>query len=196
MIRLGVLQAAVVASLLAFTAAAQDQPTAPPPGALDPSTLDQNSYRMAYTQAGFAIVWPSGCAAVTEQISDGPTHRAAREYFYSSSHEQDRRHGVSVLRLQRAQAERGRAPHPRFVVELVEQHLALFSVKIVRQRPLQLDIAEGVDVHAVEPVGRGEVWVRGLLVGTDVFVLMAWNRAGGVFEDAQMQQFMDSLELL
>lgn len=184
-----------VASLLACGAIAGDQPPAPP-DVLDPSMLEQNSYRMTYVEAGFAVVWPSGCAAVTEQVSDGPTQRAAREFFYSCTSEEDRRHGVSVLRLQRAQAEQGRAPHPRFVVELVEQHLALFAVKIVRQRPLTFDIAEGVDVHAAEPMGRGEVWVRGLLVGTDVFVLMAWDRSGGVFENAETQQFLDSLELL
>jgi hypothetical protein len=168
----------------------------PPPEGLDLSMLEQDSYRMPYQEAGFAIVWPSGCAEVAEQVSDGPTQRAAREFFYSCSHEQDRRHGVSVLRLQRAQAERGQAPHPRFVVELIEQHLALFAVRIVRQRPLQLEGMEGVDVHATEPMGLGEVWVRGLLIGTDVFVLMAWNRAGGLFEDAEIQQFIDSLELI
>jgi hypothetical protein len=161
----------------------------------DPRAAEQPAYEQEYREAGFGVFWPAGCGEINQRVSNGPTERAAGEWFYTCNPDGDRRRGASVLRLQVARTPQNGPPHPRFVVDLVKQHLAMFSVRIVRQRPLEQDGMQGVDVHASEPAGAGEVWVRGLLVGTDVFVLMAWNRAGHVFDDPEIQRFITSLRL-
>jgi hypothetical protein len=162
----------------------------------DPTAQPQPGYGQDHAEAGFHVFWPSGCAGVKEQVSARPTEYAQREWVYTCTHPDDLRHGVRVLRMQEASDEHGNPPHPRFVVGLVQDHLALFSVRVIRQRPLEFGGFQGVDVHGQEPDGAGEVWVRGLLLGTDVFILMAWNRAGGVFENPEIHRFFDSFRLL
>ena len=45
---------------------------------------------------------------------------------------------------------------------------------------------------AGEEGGAGEVWIRGLLQGDDIFLLMAWNQAGGLFQDPEIAGFFAS----
>ena len=57
------------------------------------------------------------------------------------------------------------------------------------------DGVEGVEVHGAEPAGPGEVWLRGLLRDQDVYLLLAWNRRGGLFDDPEMADFFASFRL-
>ena len=53
---------------------------------------------------------------------------------------------------------------------------------------------EGVDVRAAAPEGDGEVRVMGLLSDGDIYILAAWNNAGGLDEDPEMTLFFDSFQ--
>lgn len=198
LVMMAILAGLTLASVLPANARIEEPPGAEADSvpAFDPGAHELPAHEQEYPEAGFEIFWPTGCATITQQISQGPTTRAAQEWFYSCSPEPDRRRGASVLRLRSARAEQNSPPHPRFVVDLVKHHLEMFSVRIVRQRAFEQDGMQGVDVHASELAGEGEVWVRGLLIGTDVFVLMAWNRAGNLFDDPEIQRFITSLRLL
>ena len=60
-----------------------------------------------------------------------------------------------------------------------------YSVVPARQTPLRRDfgkhgIVEGLDVQAHPQSGTGDVWIRGLLRGDDMYFLVAWKTAGGL----------------
>jgi hypothetical protein len=82
------------------------------------------------------------------------------------------------------------------VVRQVEKALEHYGVRAQRQRPLEAPGIEGVEVQAVQPAGKGEVWVRGLLAGPKIYVLTAWNSNGGLFEDPEIADFFASFQLI
>jgi hypothetical protein len=148
-----------------------------------------------HQEAGFRIFWPAGHGEVQEQDSGERTVYAAREFIYTI--ESGGRHGsgysVRVMRHARGRGER--APDARRVVQHIEMTLKRFQVRTARQRPLEQGAVQGVEVQAIQPGGPGEVWMRGLLVGTDIYLLLAWDREGGVFEDPAAEAFFASFRL-
>ena len=55
---------------------------------------------------------------------------------------------------------------------------------------------EGIEVQAVHPSGTGDVWIRGWLAGSTVFMLTAWNNEGGLFADPEAADFFASFKLI
>jgi len=148
-----------------------------------------------HREAGFRIFWPAGFGAVRKQDSGGPTRDAQREFIFTCDRDGLRGSGFSVRCLRHAHGEEGAAPGARTVVALVEEVLDRFQVRAVRQRPLESGPVQGVEVQAGEPAAAGEVWIRGLLVGTDIYLLLAWDRAGNLFEDPAAEAFFASFRL-
>lgn len=148
-----------------------------------------------HEEAGFRVFWPAGYGEVQVQDSGERTTYAAREFIYTI--ESGGRHGsgysVRVMRHARGRGER--APDARRVVQHIEMTLKRFQVRTARQRPLEQGAVQGVEVQAIQPGGPGEVWMRGLLVGTDIYLLLAWDREGGVFEDPAAEAFFASFRL-
>jgi hypothetical protein len=64
----------------------------------------------------------------------------------------------------------------------------------VKRRYNEFYAVEGVDVRARAPGGPGEIRVMGLLSAGDVYVLAAWNIAGGLAADEQMMGFFASFQ--
>jgi hypothetical protein len=195
----------LMVAALAMVAACGDGDDAAPAGdaagadsaAADPSgpTLITEGTVQQHPDAGFQVFWPSGCGVIKEQVSDGRTRRADRELIYSCDRDGELGEGTSVRVMLGARGPDGEAPDAAFVVALIERQLQRFGVRALRQRPLSADGIEGVEVHAGEPAGPGEVWLRGLLRDRDVYLLLAWNTAGGLFEDPQMTDFFASFRI-
>jgi hypothetical protein len=192
---------ATLALLVACGDGGDDTPSGEAAGAdsaaVDPSvpTLITGGRVQQHADAGFQVFWPSGCGVIKEQVSDGRTRRADRELIYSCDRDGELGEGTSVRVMFGARGPDGEAPDAAFVVALVERQLQRFGVRALRQRPLSADGIEGVEVHAGEPAGPGEVWLRGLLRDRDVYLLLAWNTAGGLFDDPQMTDFFASFRL-
>ena len=49
-------------------------------------------------------------------------------------------------------------------------------------------------VQSGEVGGSGEVWIRGLLVDGDIYILAAWNRRGGVWGNPDYIAFFNSFQ--
>lgn len=156
----------------------------------------KTGFFLKHTDAGFGIFWPSACGRVKERVSPGATDRARREFLVSCQRDDGSGHQLSVLVLRRATAEAGNAPHPGLVVAIIEDQLHLLGVRTRSQTPLADAGMEGIDVQAVEPVGTGEVWLRGIIADRDVYVIMAWCQDGKLFDDPQIQAFFNSFQLL
>ena len=163
--------------------------------AAEAPTLQAAGYLRSHDEAGFEIFWPSGCGKINEQISSGATRSAAREFIYTCDQEGEEGRGASVHVMLEAHDRDGDPPRPSLVVSMVERRLQKLGVRPERQRPLRDENAEGVDVQAVEPDGVGEVWIRGLLMGDDIYLLAAWNREGDLFEDPETTDFFYSFRV-
>jgi len=177
-----------VAALAEADTVAKPAPTTP--------ELMKEGYLRTFAEAGFTVFWPSGCGGLSEQISSGPTRRAKQEFIYTCDRDGSMGMGVSIRVLHDAHDPDGAPPTPEFVAEMVKDQLQNSGTTILRQRPLQADGIEGVDLHAGEPGGAGEVWMRGLLSGSDVFILMAFGKSGGLFTDPEFVDFFASFRII
>jgi hypothetical protein len=148
-----------------------------------------------YPEARFQVLWPAGCEDVELFDSEGPTPAAGRELTYRCERGGADGTAYSVSYLQNAHATEGAAPGPHTVVDLIEVFFARLDAKVVRQRPLQSGAIQGVEAQAEQNDGDGEVWLRGLLVGPDIYLIVATNEAGGVFDSPRARAFFASFRV-
>jgi hypothetical protein len=158
--------------------------------------LNEAGHPATYAAAGFEVFWPSGCGQLRTGEPGVLYDGARQEFRYACDRFKQDGHGCSVYVVQNGRDEGGGPPSPTMVVHMVEEALTQYSVRAERQRPLKAAGIEGVEVHAVQPGGPGEVWVRGLLAGPTIYVLTAWNTQGGLFDDAEIQDFFASFRLV
>ncbi len=154
--------------------------------------VKKDGYLRTLDEAGFTVFWPSGCGGLKEQTSSGSTRRAKREFIYTCDRDGAMGAGVSIRVFRDAHDPDGAPPTAEMVAEMVKVQLQKSGTSVIRQRHLQADGIEGVDVQAGEPDGAGEVWMRGLLSGSDVFILMAFDKSGGLFTDPEFVNFFAS----
>jgi hypothetical protein len=146
--------------------------------------------------AGFEVYWPSGCGRLRTGEPEIVDPDRQQEFQYACDRFDQQGRGCSVYVLQNGRDENGGPPSPTMVVKHVEAVLEHYGVRAQRQRPLDAAGIEGVEVQAVQPAGKGEVWVRGLLVGPSVYVLTAWNTEGELFDDPEAIDFFASFRLV
>lgn len=158
--------------------------------------LNEAGRLATHSAAGFEVYWPSGCARLRTGEPEVVDPTARQEFQYACDRFNEQGRGCSVYVLQNGQDENGGPPSPPMVVHHIEEVLKHYGVRAERQRPLEAKGIEGVEVQAVQPAGKGEVWVRGLLAGPNVYVLTAWNTAGGLFDDTEVQDFFASFRLI
>ncbi|MEZ4388841.1 MAG: hypothetical protein R3D98_14955 [Candidatus Krumholzibacteriia bacterium] len=140
-------------------------------------------------EGGFSVYWPDGCERLTQSESGGATRVAEREVVVTC-----RRSDValSVRCLKLAHDVEGNPPHPRLVVSLIEQQLHRKKLRTVRQRPLEAGAVQGVEVQAEGQDSKQRAWFRGLLVGHDVYLLMAIGEAPDLFDRGDIADFFAS----
>jgi len=156
------------------------------------SLADAEGQVFDHPEAGFSIYWPAGCRQVREQESRGATALAEREVILNCVRPDL---AFSVRYLRQAHDQAGNPPHPRFVVALVEQQLHRKAMRTVRQRTLEAASVQGVDVHAEGRDSRKWAWMRALLVGTDVYLLMVIGEDPDLFERPEVSDFFNSFNL-
>lgn len=82
------------------------------------------------------------------------------------------------------------------VLKVIGELLANYGVTPTRQVPISRDFGahgkvEGLDVHARSAAGAGDVWIRGLMRDQDMYFLVAWKAAGGLFDDPEYAIFFN-----
>ena len=203
------LPAAVLAGLLATAAAGGASATAPvagngtPPGkaqSFEDMPDVQTPVRFTSNEGRFSVVFPSGCAKVRSRLRVGPGSKApanANLVFTSCDREGRQNEGCSVtVKLAAARGLDGAAA-AAVVLDHVREVLAGYDVAPDVQKPLRRDfgdhgVVEGLEISAHARGGAGDVCVRGLVHGDDVYILTAWKALGGMAQDPEYSTFFQS----
>jgi hypothetical protein len=191
----------VLAVGAALPPAAQEAPPARPEEA-PPST---NPFAYTSPDEEFTVVFPSGCSKLVSRANEPDLYEGQRldetilVQFVTCDRYEEKGEGCSVRATLNWHDRQGNPGDPSLVIKQVEETLETFGVQVVNQNPVRKDfgknrVIEGVDVQAANPGHEGEVWIRGLLIGGDVFILTAWNLQGGLWNNPEYQAFFDSFQ--
>ena len=153
----------------------------------------------------FQIIFPGGCGKLVAKFNE-PDLWGGQSWdeiiqvtlVYCDRY-QKKGEGCSVNATFNKTGEDGSMAGPQEVIKLVEDTLKEFGAKVVNQRPIKKEfengiIVEGVEVFAQAAMGKGEIWIRGLLTDGDIYVLTAWNDKGGVWNNTDYLAFFNSLQ--
>ncbi|MCP4571785.1 MAG: hypothetical protein GY838_05480 [bacterium] len=164
---------------------------------------DAYTYRCG--QGGFKTRFPAGCGAVRENWSEpdedaDPRTAVELVHIFCDQHG-EQGSGVSVTAIFNERNDQGEPAGPAEVRARIEEQLSNYNARVVHQMPLRRELPEGrffegMDVMAQDNEGPGRVWVRGLLEGSDMYILSAWNKDGGVWTEKEFQDFFNQFELL
>lgn len=208
--RLLVAGAVLSAALAALPAAAAlPKPIAPPaPGGTSrasslndlPDSANPISYQSVEGQ--FSTTFPTGCARLRTRMNMGEDGQATdgHRLVFATCDRYDRKgEGCQVIAELGALGQaRGQAAVD-LVLKEVGRLMAEFAVKPVRQAPVSRDFGphgriEGLDIQAQAASGSGDVWIRGLMRDSDIYVLVAWRTDGGLFQDPEYARFFDDFQ--
>lgn len=148
----------------------------------------------------FSTTFPTGCARLQTKMNmspDGAAGTDVRVVFVTCERAQATGEGCLInARLGVARNLSGKAAADSVMTEIGEL-LAGYGVTPARQTPIRRDfgphgIVEGLDVQAHPQSGTGDVWIRGLLRDGDMYFLIAWKTAGGLFTDPEYALFFDA----
>lgn len=150
----------------------------------------------------YSVTLPPGCATYRERMMDvagAPEgHDALLMTVYTYCDRQGySNEGCSVAAYVDQDYEAGPPADPGFVLQRVQAILQEYGVEILQQKPYRRQVPEGplmegVDVLASDPDRNGQVWVRGLLVEGDVYLLTAWRTHGTLHVDPDYVNFFES----
>lgn len=171
----------------------------------NPITPLDRAHEFASLEGDFRVIFPSGCGSVTTRTLDqGTTGIDVFEEEYPLSVFCDRNgemgEGCSVVVFFNGKTAEGDPAGPAEVMARMSSKLASYGARIVHQQPLQKDfgdgvLAEGLDVLAAQEGGSGQVWLRGFLIGSDIYIMSAWDLGGNVFNNPDYQTFFNSFQL-
>lgn len=196
-----------VAALPAF--AALPKPVAPAvPGSNSRQAnldhLPDSANPIAYTslEGRFHTIFPTGCARLHTKQSippdgvDSGSDVEVRLVFATCERYGKEGEGCLVnARLGTLADVQNQAAADR-VLKVIGELLANYGVTPTRQVPISRDFGthgkvEGLDVHARSAAGAGDVWIRGLMRDQDMYFLVAWKAAGGLFDDPEYAVFFN-----
>ncbi len=191
-----------VAAFASFAVAAA--PVAPPPAGttskFDDLPDSRNPIAYKSTEGQFSTTFPTGCARLhtrTNQAGEDSPRTDIYVAFVTCERAGATGEGCLVnVRRGVAGGLTAKAASDSVMNEIREL-LAAYSVVPARQTPLRRDFGkhgtvEGLDVQAHPQSGTGDVWIRGLLRGDDMYFLVAWKTAGGLFDDPEYALFFDA----
>jgi len=179
------------------------------PGISSPNQnlVPQNKPYLYTSNLGFfQVMMPGGCAQVHQRERGGPDDpfgppaagvQAVTIKMVTCDYNQEKGRGCAVTAIFDLKGKDGGDPGSDEVLSWVTNNLVQFRAVVRRQTPVAKDFpgglrVEGVDVQASQEKGKGEFWIRGLLCGTDIYILAAWNIDGGLWNDPDYQQFFNS----
>jgi hypothetical protein len=171
----------------------------------NPVTLKKDAHEYYSMEGDFRVTWPSGCGSLTTRTpQESGLKGAGAQQEYPMSVFCDRHgekgEGCSVLVVFNARSSAGDPAGPPEVLTRLRAKLQSFGADIVRQQPLAKDFgngikAEGIDILAAQPGGSGQVWLRGFLIGSDIFIMSAWDLGGELWSDPEYATFFNSFNL-
>lgn len=205
----GMLAAMILAFALPATASdpARNQDSQAVPGSTsgDPENLSVDPVLFANEGQDFQILFPGGCGKLVTRYNE-PDLFGGEEWdeiiqvnhVFCDRYQKDGE-GCSVTATFNLHNEDGSMAGPQHVISRVEEMLGEFGAMVVKQSALKKDFGEGVVVEGVEvwandESGPGQVWIRGLLVDGDVYILAAWNQQGGVWDNPDYIAFFNSFQ--
>jgi hypothetical protein len=197
--------------MMAMTAVASEPargPVAEP--AQDPDNEGSSELSMnpvTYTNEGgdFQIVFPSGCGKLVTRSNEPDLFGGEQwDEIIQVNHVfcdryQENGEGCSVTATFNLHSEDGSMAGPQHVIIRVQEILAEYGAKVISQDVIKKEydngiFIEGVEVKAKPDMGKGEVWIRGLIVEGDIYILTAWNIEGGVWENSDYITFFNSFQ--
>lgn len=166
----------------------------------NPLTPVDTPFNYTSEDGDFRVTWPSGCSSINSRTrADEDPGEADREYpvMVFCDRNGEKGEGCSVTAIFNARDADGNPAGPAEVIARMQNLLREFGAQIKRQSPLQKDfgeglIVEGVDVQAAQTGGSGQVWLRGLLVGGDIYILSAWDLEGKLWTNPEYANFFNS----
>jgi hypothetical protein len=171
----------------------------------EPTNLSPNPVVYQNEGGDFQVVFPGGCGRLVTR-SNEPDLFGGEQWddIIQVSHVfcdryQKAGEGCSVTATFNLQSKDGSIAGPEQVTPRVEATLAEYGANIVSQTTIQKEfengvVIEGVEVLARPEMGKGEVWIRGLLVEGDIYILTAWNNQGGVWKNPDYITFFNSFQ--
>ncbi|MEN8005844.1 MAG: hypothetical protein ABFS42_02470 [Candidatus Krumholzibacteriota bacterium] len=170
-----------------------------------PENLSVKPVDFTSENGDFKITFPGGCGKLVTR-SNEPDLFGGEEWddiiqvtYVFCDRYQTEGEGCSIRATFNLHDQDGGMAGPQHVVTGVEEYLKHFQAKIVRQKAVRREfengiVAEGVEIHAKPADGPGEVWLRGLLVEGDIYVLAAWNHQGGLWNNPDYMAFFNSFQ--
>ena len=168
----------------------------------NPVTETTDSVRYQSLEGDFEILFPRGCSKIKERTPSGGFAEDTGGLLKMTVNVFcDRRNytgeGCAVTAYIDPDLVAGPPADPAFVLERVRAILESFGVRMLDQKPYRQvvengPLIEGVDVLAADPENKGQVWVRGLLIEGDVYLLVAWRTEGQLAADPDYVAFFDS----
>lgn len=153
-------------------------------------------------EGDFSVLFPSGCGDIHERVKDPQSGEEFKHIIQLTAGAYCERNGAegegcSVAAYIDTEPEIGRPANPAFVLDRVQEALQKYSAEILFQKPYRIEVPDGplmvgVDVLASDADKKGQVWVRGLLVEGDVYVLIAWRAHGELAVDPEIVNFFES----
>ena len=202
-----VLALAAPAAMPAFAALPKPVTPAVPGSNSRQANLEQlpdsvNPVEYTSQEGRFHTVFPTGCARLHTKQSSPPdgagtgTEIEVRLVFVTCERYGKEGEGCLVnARLGTLADVQNQAAADR-VLKVIGELLANYGVTPTRQVPISRDFGvhgkvEGLDVHARAVAGAGDVWIRGLMRGQDMYFLVAWKAEGGLFDDPEYAVFFN-----
>jgi hypothetical protein len=187
----------------ALPAAATDP--AQSPVQAEPDDLSLGPVTFVNDSQDFRIIFPGGCGKLVAK-SNQPDLWGGQKWdeiiqvtmVYCDRYQKEGE-GCSANATFNMIGEDGTMAGSPQVIKLVEDTLKEFGAKIVNQRPIKKEyengiVVEGVEIFAQAALGKGEVWIRGLLSEGDIYILSAWNDQGGLWNNPDYLAFFNSFQ--
>ncbi len=195
------------ATLVAVPCLAAPTPAKPAPGPASGASQSfsgmsdsKNSIEYKSPEGNFQVTYPTGCARLHTRTNVRPgdgTELAVQVVYVTCDRAGATNEGCAVF-SQRGAARglKGQAAADK-VLSAVTEQMKGYGVNPVRQTALRRDfgkrgVVEGIDIQAQRADGAGDFWIRGLLSGEDIYMVVAWKAAGGLWNGVEYQRFFDS----
>ena len=151
-------------------------------------------------EGNFQVTYPTGCARLhtrTNVRPDNGPELTVQVVYVTCDRAGATNEGCAVFSQRGATRGLKGQDAADKVLSAVTEQMKGYGVNPIRQTALRRDfgkrgVVEGIDIQAQRPDGAGDFWIRGLLSGEDIYMVVAWKAAGGLWNDTQYLRFFDS----